>query len=327
MPPAPPEEAADDLTDEASGDAAEPPGGGEEAAPPAEASGGAAGAEPSPQHHRSEEAEATEDHRSEDASHHGHSEISTPHHGHSDAPYGMEPSPTPREHGEHSYFSSLFGHHAETPPGQEQMADGSHHQHGSLSSRLFPPRASSAGHTPAHHHHHHHDHHHHGDHHHRHDTHVTNVRMGPAVVELPDASVRGLRALLKFVYTDRLDFDDKDVVEVMRLAHRYDITAVYVHCRSHVQRNIGVDNCIDWLVQADEYDIPELKRVALYMAARHLQSNRVQKEAKHTMQPLLDKPWLMNEVLSHFAGVPAPPRSVRSQSSFQSGKSGRPPNH
>mmetsp|Transcript_75130 Transcript_75130/g.242921 ORF Transcript_75130/g.242921 Transcript_75130/m.242921 type:complete len:546 (-) Transcript_75130:315-1952(-) len=122
-----------------------------------------------------------------------------------------------------------------------------------------------------------------------------------AKVEVCDTSATAFRSLLRFLYTDELLVDDSDVVQLMRLAHRYEILPVYEHCRLYALRNLSAKNCIPWLVEAQEYGIEELRRSALLAVAQHLQSNRIQTEAKHTMNLLRDHGDLVMEALEHFA--------------------------
>merc|ERR1712167_73471 len=80
-------------------------------------------------------------------------------------------------------------------------------------------------------------------------------------VEVRDTTPGAFKSLLNFLYTDELVFDDEDVLQLMRLAHRYDIMKVYARCKTYCRRKIDVNNCIDWLLRANEHGIAELRDI------------------------------------------------------------------
>ena len=61
-----------------------------------------------------------------------------------------------------------------------------------------------------------------------------------AQVEVRETTAAAFKSILRFLYTDNLTVDDSVVIQVMRLAHQYDIARVYSRCLSYCYRNLTV---------------------------------------------------------------------------------------
>jgi hypothetical protein len=121
-----------------------------------------------------------------------------------------------------------------------------------------------------------------------------------ALVEIQDTSAAAFKNVLQFLYTDKVLCDDVDVIQTMRLAHRYEIFKVYSECKSRITRDINASNCIDWLLQASEHGLTDLRGVLVRSVARYLQGNTIQRESGHAIQRLASHQELMQEVLYCF---------------------------
>ena len=84
---------------------------------------------------------------------------------------------------------------------------------------------------------------------------------------IEDTTPGAFRALLRYLYTDELRFADAEVLNVMRLAHMMQLTRVYNFVTRHRHCNITVHNATQWLVQADHYEMDELRPVVLRFLA------------------------------------------------------------
>ena len=58
--------------------------------------------------------------------------------------------------------------------------------------------------------------------------------QGGSDIIIQDTSPAGFRALLLYLYTDELVFDDTLVVNVLRKAKELELTRVYTHCDMYV---------------------------------------------------------------------------------------------
>eukprot|EP00747_Dinoflagellata_sp_TGD_P179951 gnl/TRDRNA2_/TRDRNA2_31612_c0_seq1.p1 gnl/TRDRNA2_/TRDRNA2_31612_c0~~gnl/TRDRNA2_/TRDRNA2_31612_c0_seq1.p1 ORF type:complete len:529 (+),score=64.97 gnl/TRDRNA2_/TRDRNA2_31612_c0_seq1:52-1638(+) len=121
-----------------------------------------------------------------------------------------------------------------------------------------------------------------------------------AKIDIQDATPEAFKLMLRYLYTGCIEFDAADVIQVMRLADRYGLTEVYEQCHACCKRNISVENCISWLIQANEYGLASLRRLALIQVADHLHTREIQTQAVDTLQQLTEHPALMREVLLNF---------------------------
>ena len=118
-------------------------------------------------------------------------------------------------------------------------------------------------------------------------------------VDVQDTTPAAFWAMLQYLYTNVVDLDGASashVIQVMRLAHRYELAELHYGCVMYGRRVIAVDNCVEWLLQADKYAIDEMRALALAVVARHLHNGRLQAEAAHTVQALADNAALAREV-------------------------------
>ena len=114
-------------------------------------------------------------------------------------------------------------------------------------------------------------------------------------ITIEDTTPGAYRALLRYLYTDELRFADEEVLNVMRLAHMMQLTRVYNFTMRHCHCNITVHNATQWLVQADHWNMDELRAVALRFLTRNFR--QVRREAREPLRVLQDHPALMMEVM------------------------------
>ncbi|KAH7721805.1 BTB/POZ domain-containing protein 6 [Aphelenchoides avenae] len=67
------------------------------------------------------------------------------------------------------------------------------------------------------------------------------------LVEIPDASPDGFRALLKYVYTEEADFTSENVESVMVLSDKYLLTGLFAASIEWIKRNVTADNVLRFL--------------------------------------------------------------------------------
>ena len=114
-------------------------------------------------------------------------------------------------------------------------------------------------------------------------------------IVIQDTSPAAFRALLLYLYTYELAFDDTFVVDVLRKAKELELTRFYNHCERRCQRELSTQNVVLWFVQADEYALEGLRGNALRYLTRNFRTIRA--EAQHTLTKLVEKPMLMVEVI------------------------------
>jgi sugar lactone lactonase YvrE len=114
-------------------------------------------------------------------------------------------------------------------------------------------------------------------------------------IVIQDTSPAAFRALLLYLYTDELAFDDTLLVDVLRKAKELELTRVYTHCERRCERELSTQKAVLWFVQADEYALEGLRESALRYLTRNFRTIRA--EAPHTLAKLLEKPDLMAEVM------------------------------
>jgi hypothetical protein len=115
-----------------------------------------------------------------------------------------------------------------------------------------------------------------------------------------DTSPMAFRALLLYLYTDELAFDDsvKLLVDVLRKAKELDLTRVYNHCEQRCQRGLSAQNAALLFSQADEYALDGLRESALRYLSRNFSTIRADCKGKAALAKLAtEKPILMAEVI------------------------------
>jgi speckle-type POZ protein len=115
-----------------------------------------------------------------------------------------------------------------------------------------------------------------------------------------DTSPAAFRALLRYLYTDELAFDDtvKLLVDVLRKAKELELTRVVNHCEQRCERGLSAQNAVLLFMQADEYALEGLRESALRYLSRNLSTIRADSKAKHSLAKLAEKPMLMAEVMT-----------------------------
>jgi speckle-type POZ protein len=125
---------------------------------------------------------------------------------------------------------------------------------------------------------------------------VTEAQQGGSDIIIQDISPAGFRALLLYLYTDELAFDDTLLVDVLRKAKELELTRVYNHCEQRCQRGLSAHNAVLWFMQADEYALEGLRESTLRYLTRNL--SKIRAVAKDTLAKLaVEKPMLMAEVM------------------------------
>jgi hypothetical protein len=115
-----------------------------------------------------------------------------------------------------------------------------------------------------------------------------------------DTSPAAFRALLLYLYTDKLAFGDTVtlLVDVLRKAKELELTRVYNHCEQRCQRGLSAQNAVLLFMQANEYALEGLRESALRYLSRNLSTIRADSKAKHSLAKLVEQPILMAEVMS-----------------------------
>jgi len=116
-------------------------------------------------------------------------------------------------------------------------------------------------------------------------------------VEIPieDHTAAGFKSLLEYLYTDQLAFADESVIDVMRLAHKYQLDRPYNHCVRHCRRRISTANAVGWLIQAIQYGLDDLRASTFNFVARSFRS--IRSEHKDSLRQLVQYPELMMQVM------------------------------
>merc|ERR1711959_287741 len=122
--------------------------------------------------------------------------------------------------------------------------------------------------------------------------------VGPLTIG--DTTPGAFRQILLYLYTDCLEFDDEEVVHVMRKAHEMQgvgcktLERVYNRCVRQCARNKSVHNCVLWFSQADQFKLDTLREEAKQYTARNLR--RIKEQDGGTLT-LLSQELLLEVVL------------------------------
>jgi len=78
-------------------------------------------------------------------------------------------------------------------------------------------------------------------------------------VDLEDTSKSILKEILSYIYTENLDINDENVIDIWILAHRWRIFQLKQLCEDFVHENLDVSNICSLYQLADMYDSMALK--------------------------------------------------------------------
>merc|ERR1712176_1350639 len=95
--------------------------------------------------------------------------------------------------------------------------------------------------------------------------------------------------------TDELVFDSEVAINVLLKAKEIDLERVCNHCERHVRKDIGIQNAVSVLVQADAHQLTKLREHAFRFVTLHF--DRIRTEAKPSLKLLLQNAELMLEVM------------------------------
>jgi len=99
-----------------------------------------------------------------------------------------------------------------------------------------------------------------------------------AVIAVPDISEAAFRALLLYLYSERVVLDADIVLDVMCKAHQYEMRALYTHCMRYAVRNVSISNAIAWLIAAEERHLRDFGKLVFRFVVDHLRVLRERDE-------------------------------------------------
>jgi len=123
----------------------------------------------------------------------------------------------------------------------------------------------------------------------------TTQASGGSLVAIRETTPTAFRAILRYLYTDEPAFDDVDVVQIMRKAREIQLDRVYALCLRHCTERLSPFNAANWVMQASEFDLGELRSAALAYLSRNVR--RVRDEAPGSLQVLSRE--VLIEILTH----------------------------
>jgi len=88
-------------------------------------------------------------------------------------------------------------------------------------------------------------------------------------VEIDDIAPDIFEALLRFIYTDRVDLAQVDVQDLLVAANKYMIPLLKLECQKFLTERLTTENCVGMLALADLHNCVHLKRSALHFIRLH----------------------------------------------------------
>ena len=89
-------------------------------------------------------------------------------------------------------------------------------------------------------------------------------------ITIGDTTPEAFRALLRYLYTDELRFEDEQLLDVMRKAKEISLDRVYIYIARRVRQTMSVHNVVAWLVKADEYGLEDMRTATFGFLSRNL---------------------------------------------------------
>lgn len=84
-------------------------------------------------------------------------------------------------------------------------------------------------------------------------------------VVLDDVDGKFLKEIISFSYTGNIGITQAKVPELLDFALKYEFKMLHKKCTEFCERQLSVDNCINWLIFAGQYDMAGVRRNAFQM--------------------------------------------------------------
>ncbi|VDH92906.1 Hypothetical predicted protein [Mytilus galloprovincialis] len=88
-------------------------------------------------------------------------------------------------------------------------------------------------------------------------------------IEIPDIYPAVFQSMLRYIYTDQLNLNDKTVIQMLYAAEKYQIVSLIFQCEDFLQRNLGINNACTIYNQAKVFSLKELKNKALHFIVKN----------------------------------------------------------
>jgi DNA-binding beta-propeller fold protein YncE len=108
-----------------------------------------------------------------------------------------------------------------------------------------------------------------------------------AVITINDTTPEVFRALLRYLYTDELCFDGKDLMLFAQQAHMLSLDELYEWCEREVEDTMSTDNAVKRLLEARQYTLCNLQAYIISYVARNWDTIIEAPDFEHN--PLFDR--------------------------------------
>jgi len=88
-------------------------------------------------------------------------------------------------------------------------------------------------------------------------------------VEIDDIAPDIFEALLRFIYTDRIDLTTINTKDLLAAANKYLLPLLKFQCQRFLSESINIENCVELLALADLHNAEHLKKSALNFTRRY----------------------------------------------------------
>uniref|UniRef100_A0A6V7JA52 BTB domain-containing protein n=1 Tax=Bracon brevicornis TaxID=1563983 RepID=A0A6V7JA52_9HYME len=89
------------------------------------------------------------------------------------------------------------------------------------------------------------------------------------ILEIPDMEPKIIRAMLEFIYTDRVTDLGQIASGLIVAAHKYDLKRLKIMCQESLYENLSTTTAAHTLVIADQYGSPALTQATINFIADH----------------------------------------------------------
>jgi len=81
-------------------------------------------------------------------------------------------------------------------------------------------------------------------------------------IDIKDIDPDIFNALLRFIYTDRVELRETNVGALLAVANQYLLPFLKSNCEKFIVQRLSTENCVEMLTLADLHNAMELKRMA-----------------------------------------------------------------
>jgi len=90
------------------------------------------------------------------------------------------------------------------------------------------------------------------------------------VISIENVKAKVFKALLKYIYVEDFEIEDEILEDLFKLSHEYNMTKLNKDCQKMIFKKISIENAVDYINLAEQYEAERLRKACLNFIADNL---------------------------------------------------------